>query len=193
MTSESHVFSNGQYTARVAALGAELCSLCDHTGRELVWNGGAWPRHSPVLFPIIGRLRDNHALIDGLDYTLTQHGFARDRLFRWVERSETGCELVLEDDPTSRALFPFAFSLKLSYSLNDKGLHVRYSLTNPDKTGILHASLGAHPAFVWPLQSGIRKTDYVIDFEVPEPGSLAVLSEGLSPRMSGRVLFRVRG
>ncbi|NVN03587.1 MULTISPECIES: aldose 1-epimerase family protein [Asaia] len=179
MTSESHSFSNGRYTARVAALGAELCSLCDETGRELIWSGSAWPRHSPVLFPIVGRLLDNHALIDGLDYTLTQHGFARDRVFRWIERTPTGCVLVLEDDPISRALFPFAFRLTLSYSLDDEGLQLRYDLANPDSLSVLHASLGAHPAFVWPFQPDTQKTDYVIDFEAPEPESLAVLYEGL--------------
>ncbi|GBQ94864.1 aldose 1-epimerase family protein [Asaia lannensis] len=177
--SDSHVFSNGTYTARVSALGAELCSLCDRTGREIMWTGGAWPRHSPVLFPIVGRLRDNHALIDGLDYTLTQHGFARDRLFRWVERSETGCTLMLEDDPTSRTLFPSAFRLILRYTLDEQGLHVHYTLANPDSRSLLHASLGAHPAFIWPLTPDTAKDSYVLDFDAPEPGSLALLQEGL--------------
>ncbi len=179
MMSDSHVFSNGRYTARVAAHGAELCSLCDETGRDLIWNGGAWPRHSPVLFPIVGRLRDNHALIDGLDYTLTQHGFARDRVFRWVERSESGCILVLEDDPTSRALFPFAFRLALHYRLDEDGLHLHYTLGNPDSLSVLHASLGAHPAFIWPLVPGRPKAGHVVEFEAPEPGNLALLEEGL--------------
>lgn len=179
MMSDSHVFSNGRFKARVAAHGAELCSLCDETGRELIWSGGAWPRHSPVLFPIVGRLRDNHALIDGLDYTLTQHGFARDRVFRWVERHETGCTLVLEDDPTSRAIFPFAFRLTLRYALDDDGLHLDYTLGNPDSRSLLHASLGAHPAFIWPLVPGTEKTDHVLEFEAPEAEPLAVLEEGL--------------
>lgn len=177
--SGSHVFSNGLYTACVTALGAELCSLRDDSGREIMWTGNSWPRHSPVLFPIIGRLRDNHALIDGLDYTLTQHGFARDRVFRWVERSETGCTLALEDDPTSRALFPFAFRLTLRYALDEHGLHVHYTLGNPDSRSVLHASLGAHPAFTWPLVPGVAKAEYALDFETPEPAPLALLDEGL--------------
>lgn len=179
MASESHTFGNEGYTARVTALGAELCSLRDRTGRELIWTGGAWPRHSPVLFPIIGRVHDNHALIDGLDYTLTQHGFARDRVFRWAERSETGCTLVLEDDPTSRALFPFAFRLTLRYALDETGLHVSYDLTNPDTRGTLHASLGAHPAFVWPFVPDTAKTDYILRFEKEEHAPLARLEAGL--------------
>lgn len=179
MTSESHIFSNGRYTACVAALGAELCSLRDETGRELMWTGSTWPRHSPVLFPIIGRLRDNHAVIDGLDYTLTQHGFARDRVFRWIERGASSCALVLEDDPTSRALFPSAFRLQLNYALDDEGLHVHYTLRNPDTRDVLHASLGAHPAFIWPLSSDTSKTDYVLEFESAEPGPLSVLDGGL--------------
>lgn len=127
MADDSHSFGNAHYTARVTAQGAELCSLRDTSGRELMWTGSAWPRHSPVLFPNIGRMRDNRAQIDGLDYTLTQHGFARDRKFRWAERMATGCTLVLEDDPTSRALFPYAFSLTLSYAVDETGIHLTYA------------------------------------------------------------------
>lgn len=179
LTAESHVFSAGRYRACVAALGAELCSLCDETGRNLIWTGSAWPRHSPVLFPIIGRLRDNHTLIDGLDYTLTQHGFARDSVFRWLDRSDAGCSLLLEDDPTSRSIFPFAFRLVLTYLLDDLGLHLTYSLTNPDDRNILHASLGAHPAFIWPLVASVPKDHYFLQFENPETGALAAIEEGL--------------
>ncbi|WP_367160754.1 aldose 1-epimerase family protein [Kozakia baliensis] len=179
MAEDSHSFGNQFYTAIVTAQGAELCSLRDKTGQELMWTGKAWPRHSPVLFPNVGRIRDNRVEIDGLAYTLTQHGFARDRKFKWIERSATGCSLILEDDPTSRANFPYAFALTLTYTIDNEGLHLTYGLHNPDDRRVLHASVGAHPAFVWPLREGIAKTDHVLEFSQPEPAPIRRLHEGL--------------
>ena len=52
---DRHVLSNGYLSAAVKGDGAELCSLCDATETELLWQAGpAWPRHAPVLFPIVG-------------------------------------------------------------------------------------------------------------------------------------------
>src|SRR5215469_10088859 len=144
-----HVMSNGTLTATVKADGAELCSLRDAAGAEMLWQAGSvWPRHAPVLFPIVGRLKDGTLRHAGKSYRLTQHGFARDRRFAWLSRSATSCRLVLHEDAATRAIYPFAFRLEITFTLDDDALEERFTVTNPGRE-VLPASLGAHPGFVW--------------------------------------------
>ena len=87
MMTETHEIASDRLRATVRAQGGELIALSDANGPAL-WNGGPeWPRHAPVLFPMVGRLTDDTLIHQGHSYRLTQHGFARDSLFSWVERS----------------------------------------------------------------------------------------------------------
>ncbi len=164
--------------ATVKADGAELCSLQDAAGRELLWGAGPqWPNHSPVLFPIVGQVTGDRLLIDGRSYPMGRHGFARRRRFEWLERKTDACRLQLQDDAESRAVFPFAFRLTLSYRIEAGALHVEYELANPGQD-VLPASLGAHPAFRWPLAGGTQ-TDYRIEFAEAEDAPIRRLDDGL--------------
>lgn len=166
-------------SAIVKADGAELCSLHDATGREVLWQGGPpWPRHAPVLFPIVGRLAGDRLRHRGRDYRLTQHGFARDRRFTWAECRSTSCRLVLQDDDQTRAAYPFAFRLEVGYAAEPEALSVGFSIINTGSE-VLPASIGAHPAFLWPLQAGISKTDHRLEFEAAETAPVRRLSGGL--------------
>ncbi|WP_323989354.1 aldose 1-epimerase family protein [Nguyenibacter sp. L1] len=174
-----HVFGANGLQSRVAAAGAELQSLQDPSGFDRVWSGAAWPRHSPVLFPIVGTLKDDTALIDGRPYRLTRHGFARDRVFHWVDRRADGCTLSISDDADSRAIFPFRFVLTMDYQITGQTLHVGYRVHNPDPDHVLLAALGAHPAFSWPQRPGAARQDYVLEFEHPEPAPIRRIADGL--------------
>jgi len=111
MTDDTHSLRSGSLTATIKAHGAELCSLKD-SSIEFLWQAGPeWPRHAPLLFPIVGRLANDELRHRGKAYRMTQHGFARDRRFVWAERGESRCALVLVDDEATRALYPFAFRL----------------------------------------------------------------------------------
>jgi galactose mutarotase-like enzyme len=176
---DRHVMSNGTLSATVKADGAELCSLRDAAGEEMLWQAGpVWPRHAPVLFPIVGRLKDDTLRHDGKSYRLTQHGFARDRRFAWLNRSAVGCRLVLHEDADTRAIYPFAFRLEVAFTLDDDSLEQRFTLTNPGRE-VLPASLGAHPGFAWPLAEGVEKTAHVLEFAEPEAGPVRRLADGL--------------
>lgn len=177
----SHSFGDTRLRATVNVHGAELCALRDEVaGCDLLWDAGpAWKRHSPVLFPIVGRLDNDTAMFDGRPYRITQHGFARDMDFRWIERNADSCVLELSDNDRTRALFPSAFRLKIGYRIANGGLTVTYRVINPDPTRTLSASLGAHPAFVWPLRPDVAKTDHVIEFDHPEPEKVRRISGGL--------------
>ncbi|SFK49945.1 aldose 1-epimerase family protein [Methylocapsa palsarum] len=189
-----HVISHGGLAALVRAQGAELRSLRDREGTEYIWQAGPeWARSAPTLFPIVGRLKDDLLHHGGQSYRLTQHGFARDRLFSWLERSAESCRLSLCDDAGTRAVYPFAFRLELAYAIRDGALTMTLTVVN---TGIepLPASFGAHPAFNWPLRPGVPPEDYTLTFAQEEPAPIRRLSAGLlrpepfpSP-VEGRVL-----
>ncbi|MBP2315627.1 aldose 1-epimerase family protein [Azospirillum soli] len=176
---DRHEITNGRLSAAIKADGAELCSLRDTQGRELLWQAGpAWPRHAPVLFPIVGRLKDDRLRHAGRDYRLTQHGFARDRRFAWEEQGPAACRLSLTDDDWTRERYPFAFRFEMAYALEGDSLTVRHRLSNPG-TEALPASIGGHPAFRWPLIGGLPKTAHELVFETDEPAPIRRVTGGL--------------
>jgi galactose mutarotase-like enzyme len=176
---DRHVIHSGYLTAAIKADGAELCSLCDATGEEMLWQGQPiWPRHAPVLFPIVGRLKDDTLRHNGRTYRLTQHGFARDHRFAWLNRTATSCRLVLHDDATTRAVYPFAFRFEVAFALEDDALVNTFTVINTGRE-TLPASVGAHPGFRWPLSEGIDKSTHVLEFDAPEPAPIRRLQGGL--------------
>ena len=179
---DRHLLSNGTVSATVKADGAELCSLCNAAGEEMLWQAApVWPRHAPVLFPIVGRLKDDTLRYAGKTYRMTQHGFARDRRFAWLSRTATGCRLVLHEDTTTRDVYPFAFRLEVSFTLDDDTLEQSFTVSNPGRT-VLPASLGAHPAFIWPLTEGRAKEEHILELAEPETGPVRRLEQGLMRR-----------
>jgi len=178
-TDDHFTISNGRVMATIRADGAELCSLKNADGHEVLWQAGPeWPRHAPILFPIVGRLKGDVLKHRGQTYPMTQHGFARDQRFAWTAREKTLCTLSLTDNVESRAKYPFAFRLDVSYVVEGDELVVGYAITNTGDE-MLPASIGAHPAFHWPLADGVAKETHSIVFEKPEPAPIRRLDGGL--------------
>jgi len=174
-----HTLQSDGISATIKADGAELCSLKNREGLELLWQAGpAWPRHAPILFPIVGRLKNDQLRDRGKTFPMTQHGFARDREFTWSERRAKSCTLVLTDDSATRLHFPYAFRLAVTYEVEDAHLDVNFEIANTGDV-TLPASLGAHPAFNWPLLPGLPKEAYSIRFSREEPEPIRRLNDGL--------------
>ncbi len=173
-----HQIGGDELAATIDAQGAELCSL-RQAGAEYLWQAGpAWPRHAPILFPIVGRLPGDVLRQDGGTYPMTQHGFARDRRFEWLERSATRCRLALADDDRTWAAYPFRFALEVEYRVTGRTLAVELTVTNVgDRT--LPASLGLHPAFAWPLPGSGDKSAHALEFERDEAHPIRSVSGGL--------------
>jgi len=179
MPDDTHVLRSAGLTAIVKHDGAELCSLRDDSGLEFIWQAGpAWPRHAPLLFPIVGRLKNDEMHHRGRTYRMTQHGFARDMRFAWLERSATRCVLVLSDNDATREKYPFAFRLVVTYSLDAEGLDTTFEIVNTGDE-VLPASLGGHPAFNWPLLPGARKKDHALTFARDETRPIRRVEGGL--------------
>jgi len=170
-----HRLHTGEAEALVAATGAELQSL-RLGGRDLLWNAGPlWPRHAPLLFPVVGRLKDDTLRHNGTTLPMPRHGFARDRDFSLLEATATTCTAELRDDAASLAIYPFPFVLRVAYTLTAASLRMDLSLRNPG-TGPLPASLGLHPAFRWPLAPDRPKGAHRLIFRADEPGPLQRLT-----------------
>lgn len=179
MSDQAHTIRSSQAAATIKRSGAELCSLKNVAGSELIWQAGPeWPRHSPLLFPIVGRLKNDELRHRGRAYPMTQHGFARDLDFEWAAREESSAALVLTDNDETRKRYPFAFRLAVTFALNASDLDVSFEVTN---TGgeMLPASVGAHPAFNWPLLPMLAKDSYALIFSDDEPAPIRRLRGGL--------------
>jgi len=173
-----HRLHSGDCVADIASKGAELQALC-LGGMELLWSAGPlWPRHAPLLFPIVGALKGDALRHSGNTFLMPKHGFARDRNFTWVHRAETSCTLELREDAKTLLAYPFPFRLRVSFELERSELRMEVTLQNPGP-GPLPASFGLHPAFCWPL-AGRPKAEHHLMFEVEEPGPLRRLdTQGL--------------
>lgn len=188
--------SNGQLTAAINPLGAELTHLRDADGRELMTDADPafWTGHAPILFPIVGALDGDSYRLDGATFHLPKHGFARRSRFDCVEQAPGRARFRLTDSEATRDVYPFAFALEIGFVIEGATLHVTATLENPGEAS-LPASFGFHPAFAWPLPYGRARADHRITFGSDEPGALRELTpDGLimptlrpSP-LDGRVL-----
>jgi galactose mutarotase-like enzyme len=157
-------------TVTVNPAGAELTSLFNkETQLEYMWSGDAavWAKHSPVLFPIVGTLKNNSYTYNEQSYSLSRHGFARERIFTVDEQTNDEAIFALASDEESRAVFPFDFRLRLKYSLLGNTLSVTYEVQNTGDHELFF-SVGAHPAFKLPLVPGTSYEDYFLEFDQPE-------------------------
>ena len=173
---DSHAMTAGPLSASVLARGAELCSLVRGDGVELIWPAKPrWPSHGPLLFPIVGELAGHKLTVDGRDYPMERHGFARRLRWKWVDRTADGCTLAIADTPETRTHYPFAFRLEAAYALRPDALHVSLTATNTG-SGPLPCSMGFHPAFNWPLDGG-AKEDYRIELSGDEENTVGQLDD----------------
>lgn len=160
-------------SARIEPLGAELWSLRDAAGRDLMTDADPrwWTGRAPLLFPFVGRSRGDVYRLDGHVYPMPQHGFARHRPFALVERDAAGALLRLEADDESRAVYPFDFRLDMRFALEGATLRMTATIANRGEATMPFA-FGYHPAFAWPLPYGGAVEAHRIRFERPEPAPI---------------------
>lgn len=168
--------SNSNLTAQIKHLGAELCSLKNNSNKEYIWNANPafWGKHSPVLFPIVGTLKNNSYTFENQEYHLSRHGFAREMEFNLIEKSESSATFSLTSTSKTKEIFPFDFDLHLIYTLEDNKLKIAYKVFNSNNKTMPFA-IGAHPAFDLPHNF----ENYSLAFEKEEPHSYYLLEEGL--------------
>ena len=145
---------NNLLTVEISEQGAELQSIRSNaSGREYLWQGDSafWGRRSPVLFPIVGKAWEGQVRYGDKTVEIGQHGFARDRKFTLVDNTdENTITLRLDADEETMRLFPFNFSLEISYTLVDDRVTVGWKVINNEIEREMPFQIGAHPAFYYP-------------------------------------------
>lgn len=156
---------NGILSAAINPKGAELYSL-ELDGIERIWQGdpAIWGRHAPLLFPFIGRLKDQQYELDGQMIQAPMHGFCRDRMFETVEADDLHVRYRTQDDAETRAVYPFSFTLEVEFRLEENTLIKRHTVTNRSDRE-MPFELGGHDAYRTTLIPGETMADYAIAFE----------------------------
>lgn len=173
MSADIVTIASPELTAEINPFGAELWSLRDAEGRDLLWNGdpAIWTGRAPLLFPIIGRLPDDRFTHRGRVYQLPKHGFARRRAFKVVVSEPALACFQLKADDETRAAYPFDFVLTAEFALAGPQLRMTVTLANAGEEA-MPATFGFHPAFRWPLPGAGPRSAHAIAFAEPEAGPL---------------------
>jgi galactose mutarotase-like enzyme len=167
--------SNDYLTASFKTFGAELVSL-KSKNQEYIWNGNIefWGKHSPVLFPIVGTLKNNTFNYKNEIYTLNRHGFARELEFEIISKSQSSIIFSLKANEKTLENYPFIFELQIKYTLDANTLKVNYFVLNNSKTQ-MPFSIGAHPAISLPKNF----ENYSLKFSNDENLKYHLLDNGL--------------
>jgi galactose mutarotase-like enzyme len=166
-------------TVLINSFAAELSSVKNKNNIEFIWQADktVWARHAPVLFPIVGKLKDDHFIFEDKSYQLPQHGFARDMEFESVSENRDACVFRLVSNSETLKKYPFDFIFEIKYQLEENILTTFYTVKNPSEK-ILYFSVGAHPGFNCPLLPGEKLEDYYLEFEKSDLKT-TVLTNGL--------------
>lgn len=179
---------NENCTAKVISKGAELKSLVVN-GRELMWRADPafWGKTSPLLFPMIGTLKDGKTLINGEQFSITKHGFARDLELIPETISDESVMFSLTQNDYTKKMYPFDFTFSVCYTLKQDGIDVTYHVRN-DSESDMPFCIGAHPAFA----TDGDMTDYRLEFQQRETAAVPNynLENGLHEENNRRSLLK---
>ncbi len=154
---------NEKLTVGIESFGAELKSVkSKESGREYMWCADEkyWKRTSPILFPLVGSLKNQSYSYEGKVYSMSQHGFARDMEFTLVSRTDNSILMELKADADTLKVYPFDFCLQIGYELTENRIKVFWKVVNPDETDTMYFAIGAHPAFNCPVDGEESRAGY---------------------------------
>ena len=169
--------SSGDLAAEINPQGAQLSTLRDRDGRDLLWDGdpAIWSGRAPLLFPIVGVLAGGAYRLNSNVYRLSRHGFARGRGFDIVDSSPATAAFRLKSDAASLEIYPYRFELDVHFALDGSTLSVTSTVGNAGDEP-MPASFGYHPGFRWPLPYGRERASHFIEFTSHEPAPMRRLN-----------------
>jgi len=181
---------NESLRIRATNHGAELVNVQKLPGGpEYLWQRDpmTWNRQAPILFPIVGRLRNDRYRLGNREYEMPSHGFAQEFPFALVEKGDERLVYELRESEATLRMYPFRFACVVEYRLDRATLAVGYSVVNRGDETMLF-SIGGHPGFRCPLQAGESFGDYYLEFEHKETATRYYLEDGLVARSQERFL-----
>lgn len=166
--SNSEIIKKGNLSAEILKKGGELISF-KKDNREYIWQRDPkfWNRCAPILFPVVGRLKDNRISIEGKEYPMPKHGFVRDMELEVVENNGEDVLFRLTSNTETKKYYPWDFVLDIEFSLANENLEVKITVTNADKKTMIFG-LGGHPAIKVPMYQNDAFDDYRLEFEKDE-------------------------
>ncbi|MBD7913898.1 aldose 1-epimerase family protein [Clostridium sp. Sa3CUN1] len=173
----NYILENENIKISTSTFGGELNNLITKNDNiEFLWSGDEtyWKYHSPILFPIVGKVLNNKYKAENNEYELPQHGLARTREFNVIEKDNNHITFELLWSEDTLKIYPYKFSLKLTYTLLENGVSVNYNVKNLDNKEI-YFSIGGHPAFMCPLLDGEKFEDYYLQFNEKERADIMEL------------------
>ena len=187
---EQFYLENMNIKVTINQKGAEVSRvLSKEKGTEYMWNADStyWNRTAPVLFPIVGSLKDKKFTAEGKEYSMSQHGFARDMDFKFVKQNNKSITFRLDSNKFTKELYPYDFSLEVSYKLDGYKLTCIWKVINiGDKE--MHFQIGAHPAFMCPVDKKSKQSEYFIAFDTDKPLKYSLLKDGLVSTDGGELV-----
>ncbi|MDN3016141.1 aldose 1-epimerase family protein [Paenibacillus sp. BSR1-1] len=160
------IIENDWLQVDMARNGAEVRKVKHKkNGLDYMWTGDSayWGRVSPVLFPIVGRLKEDHYHLNGQTYKMSQHGFLRDVEFNVETQTTTTVSFVFESAGRFVEIYPYEFKAIIRYLLKEDSLSVQWEIANENREEMFF-SIGAHPAFRLPLVENEVIEDYSLHF-----------------------------
>lgn len=157
---------NENLIVEINEIGAGLYSIkSKKTGIEYLWQGNPtyWSGRAPILFPICGRLYGGKYVYKGKEYEMPIHGIVKTSEFDTSKKSDKEIKFILRSNDNTKKQYPFDFEFEVRYSLNGDSLEITYYVKNNDSKE-MPFSLGSHPAFNVPFNSGETFEDYYIEF-----------------------------
>lgn len=177
----SFFITNGILSAKINEKGAELTSLCRcKDGLEYIWQGdpNIWPAHSPLLFPIIGKQKDDYYTLNNKRYNMPMHGFARDQVFELKEQNTESVTLYIQDSENTRNYYPYKFCLYSTFSLHESTLIITRCVKNLSESP-MPFSLGEHTGYRVPLFPEEHYEEYSLIFQTLETAERWPIEERL--------------
>ncbi|WP_160673312.1 aldose 1-epimerase family protein [Clostridium sp. C8-1-8] len=174
-----YYLENEDIKVAASTSGAELHSIYGKkTNTEYLWNGNPeyWKYHAPHLFPNIGKLVDSKYKVDGKEYELPAHGIARISEFEIFSKTKESITFELKYDENTLEIYPFKFSFQIQYTLKGNSVETNYKVINLDNKSI-YFSVGAHPAFMCPIDSSETLEDCYLEFNKKETTSAMLINE----------------
>lgn len=164
--------------AVVRTLGGELISFRDKMGKEYLWSGNPefWPGINPILFPIVGGLKNGKVRLGGKELEMNRHGFARDMEFQVTEQSEEAVVMELRENEETLKKYPRKFRLQVCHKLEESGFSTSFEVQNLDEKEMPFC-IGAHTAFRCPMDENESFEDYEIVFDEKENASNLLLNK----------------
>lgn len=180
-----HTIENEKLICSIESNGAEIRSLKNkETGEEYIWqiDDSVWGSSSPVLFPAIGKIKEDKITFNGKTYAMPKHGMIRNNdNLSFEQVGNSSCIFTLKSSDKTLEQYPFKFSFSVSFTLIGNSLMMNYSIENQDTVSMRFAC-GGHTAYACPFSGNIKLSDYIVEF--PDVSNLFASTLGASGLLS---------